>query len=337
MVRKHTIKACNCFYGSFFTVIADFTYYIKRTKLKWYNLIGGNKLSRRGRIIKAVVIFICLIAASGYGFTYYFLNSISIEGGASGYPVPEKRVNVLVMGVANGLADSIMLCSFDPDGGAVDVFSIPRDTYIQRKGHKTSANNKINSSYGRGGADNVVKSVSSLTGVPVHYYVKIDYKAVKAIVDAIGGIKVTVPMDMNYDDPADDLHIHFEKGQVVEKGEDIIKLLRYRKNNKGGGYKEGDLGRIKMQQGIVRLGMEKVLKGNLVTNFVKLQGPIKEYVKTNMSPKQMMFYIAKAQKIKKENIRMQTIPGRADMINRLSFYVVNKEKMSEVFKTIAEE
>jgi len=278
-----------------------------------------------------------LIAAAGYGFAYYFLNSISIEGGAEGYPVPEKRVNVVVMGVAKGLADSIMLCSFDPKGGAVDVLSIPRDTYIERKGHKTSANNKINSSYGRGGADNVVKSVSSLTGVNVHYYIKVDYEAVKAVVDAIGGIKVTVPMDMNYDDPADDLHIHFEKGQVVSEGEDIIKLLRYRKNNKGGGYKEGDLGRVKMQQEIVKLGMEKVLKGNLLLNFMKLQSPIKEYVKTNMSPKQMMFYITKAKKINKENIRMQTIPGRADMINRLSFFVVNKEKMDEVLKPIVEE
>ena len=291
-------------------------------------------MSRKGRIIRAVVILICLIAAAGYGFTYYFLNSISIQGGAEGYPVPEKRVNVVVMGIANGLADSIMLGSFDPNNGALDVFSIPRDTYVERKGHKTSANNKINSSYGRGGADNVVESVTALTGVDVHYYVKVDYKAVKAIVDAIGGIKVTVPMDMNYDDPVDDLHIHFKKDQVVSKGEDIIKLLRYRKNNKGGGYKEGDLGRVKMQQEVVRLGIEKVLKGNVVANFVKLQGPIKEYVKTNMSPKQMMFYITKAQKIKKESISTQTIPGRADTISKLSFFVVNNDKMNELLKPI---
>ncbi len=294
-------------------------------------------MSRSGKIIRAVVIIVCLIAVAGYGFTYYFLNSISVKGGAEGYPVPEKRVNVVVMGVANGLADSIMLCSFDPKDGALDVFSIPRDTYVARKGHKTSANSKINSAYGRGGADNVVESVGALTGVKVHYYVKVDYKAVKAIVDAIGGIKVTVPMDMNYDDPVDGLHIHFKKGQEVSKGEDIIKLLRYRKNNKGGGYKEGDLGRVKMQQEVVKLGVEKVLKGNLVANFLKLQRPIQEYVETNMSPKQMMFYITKAQKIKKDNISFQTIPGRADSISGLSFYVVNKEKMDELLKHIIEE
>jgi LCP family protein required for cell wall assembly len=294
-------------------------------------------LSRRGRIIRAAFIIVCLIAAAGYGFTYYFLDSISVEDGAEGYPVPEKRVNVVVMGVANGLADTIMFCSFDPKDGAVDVLSIPRDTYVERKGHKTSANSKINSSYGRGGADNVAESAALLMGVDVHYYVEVDYEAVKAMVDAIGGIKVTVPMDMNYDDPVDGLHIHFEKGQVVSKGEDIIKLLRYRKNNKGGGYKDGDLGRVKMQQEVVRLGIEKVLRGNIVSSFLKLQGPIKEYVKTNMSPKQMMFYITKAQKVEKEKISLQTIPGRADTINHLSFYVVNQDKMNELLIPIKEQ
>ncbi|HOS69276.1 MAG TPA: LCP family protein [Bacillota bacterium] len=289
------------------------------------------------KIIIAVVIAVLLVAAAIYGFTYNFLNKISVEEGAEGYPVPEKRVNVVVMGVANGLADTIMLASFNPEDGALDVLSIPRDTYIERKGHKTSANNKINSSYGRGGADNVVKSVASLTGMDVHYFVEVDYEAVKELVDAMGGIKVTVPMDMNYDDPVDGLHIHFKEGDAVSKGEDLLKLLRYRKNNKGGGYKDGDLGRVKMQQEIVRLGIEKVMRGNIVTNFLKLQEPVKKYVKTNMSPKQMMYYITKAKKIKKENISIQTIPGRADTINKLSFYVVNRDKMDEMLKPILEE
>jgi hypothetical protein len=55
-----------------------------------------------------------------------------------------------------------------------------------------------------------------------------------------------------------------------------------------------------------------------------------------MSPKQMMFYITKAQKIKKENISLQTIPGRADTINHLSFFVVNKDKMDELLRPIIE-
>ena len=292
---------------------------------------------RKKVFFRNLIILVLLIAAGGFGYFYYFLNSLTVAGGAEGYPVPEKRVNVVVLGVAEGLADTMMLASFNPEDKDVQIYSIPRDTYYERKGSSGTANKKINASYGKGKAEGVVKSVEGLTGVPIHYYVQIDYNAVESIVDAVGGIKVVVPQDMNYDDPADDLQIHFEKGQVIQNGDDIVRILRYRKNNKGGGYNEGDLGRIKMQQEVVKLGIEKVIKGNLVLNFMKLQGPIQNNVKTNMTPKQMMFYITKASAIKSENINLQTLPGTTKNINGLSFFVVNKEKMNDMLKDLLED
>lgn len=287
--------------------------------------------------IRNFIIVILLIAAGGYGYFYYFLNSLSVAGGAEGYPIPGKRVNVLVIGVANGLADSLMLASFNPGTKDVQIYSIPRDTYYARKGVSGTAQRKINASYGKGKAEGVVKSVEGLTGAPVNYYVQIDYNAVEKIVDAIGGIKVEVPVNMNYEDPADNLSIHFEKGQVIKNGKDIVKILRWRKNNKGGGYPEGDLGRIKMQQEVVKLGIEKVIKGNLILNFMKLQAPIQENVKTNMTPEQMMFYITKASAVKSENIKLQTLPGDTKNINGLSFFVVNKEKMQDMLKDLLDD
>lgn len=292
---------------------------------------------RKKVFFRNIIILVLLIAVGSFSYFYYFLNTLSVAGGAEGYPIPAKRVNVLVIGVAAGLADTMMLASFNPGDKDVQIYSIPRDTFYERKGSTGTANKKINASYGKGKAEGVVKSVEGLTGVPIHYYVQIDYNAVESIVNAVGGIEVEVPMDMNYDDPADDLQIHFEKGQVIQKGEDIVRILRYRKNNKGGGYKEGDLGRIKMQQEVVKLGIEKVVKGNLVLNFMKLQDPIQDNVKTNMTPKQMMFYITKASAVKSENINLQTLPGTTKDINGLSFFVVNKEKMQEMIKDLLED
>jgi LCP family protein required for cell wall assembly len=289
---------------------------------------------RKKVFFRNLIILVLVIAASTFGYFYYFLNSLSVAGGAEGYPVPAKRVNVLVLGVANGLADSMMLASFNPGDKDVQIYSIPRDTYYERKGSNGTAQHKINASYGKGKAEGVVKSVQGLTGVPIHYYVQIDYEAVESIVNAVGGIKVEVPQNMNYDDPADDLHIHFEKGQVIKDGDDIVRILRYRKNNKGGGYAEGDLGRIKMQQEVVKLGIEKVIKGNLVLNFMKLQGPIQDNVKTNMTPKQMMFYVSKASSVNSENINLQTLPGTTKNISGLSFFVVNKEKMQDMLQDL---
>ncbi len=117
---------------------------------------------RKKVFFRNIILFTLIIAAGGYGYIYFFLNSISVKGGAEGYAVPEKRVNVMIIGVAKGLADSMMLASFNPETKNVDIFSIPRDTYYYREGHNGTAQRKINASYGSGGANEVVKSVQGL-------------------------------------------------------------------------------------------------------------------------------------------------------------------------------
>ncbi len=299
------------------------------------NYLSGGKFLKNNKmknILKFILILILVFAISLYSLTYVFLNKLTVGEGAEGYPKPDNTVNVLVFGVAKGLSDSMMLCKLDTKKDEIQIYSIPRDTYFPRKGHNNTAQKKINASYGNGGADEVVKSVSQLTGVPINFYVEVDYNAVKSIVDSIGGIEVEIPNNMNYDDPMDNLHIHFEKGQVVKNGDDIIKLLRWRKNNKGGGYPEGDLGRIKMQQQIVKLGFEKVLNGNVILNIFKLQDPITKNVKTNMTPNQMLYYATKAKDVKVEKINISTIPGTTKTIDGLSFFVAEKKKLSEIFK-----
>jgi len=291
--------------------------------------LNNNKLKS---ILKFILILILVFAVSLYSLTYIFLNKLTVGVGAQGYPEPNNDVNILVFGVAKGLSDSIMLCKFDIKKDEIQIYSIPRDTYLPRKGRNNAAQKKINASYGNGGADEVVKSVSQLTGVPINFYVEVDYNAVKSIVDSIGGIEVEIPNNMNYDDPADDLRIHFEKGQVVKNGDDIIKLLRWRKNNKGGGYPEGDLGRIKMQQQIVKLGFQKILNGNVILNIFKLQDPITKNVKTNMTPNQMLYYANKVKGLKIEDVKISTIPGTTKTIEGLSFFVAEKKKLEEIFK-----
>ncbi|MEA4961360.1 LCP family protein [Lutispora sp.] len=286
-------------------------------------------MSKKKKFLKIFLISFAVALASLYGVLYLFLNSISIKPTDGVSPMPDKRVNVLVIGVAKNLSDTIMMASYDMEKDKVDIFSIPRDTYYPRKGYNHAAQKKVNAVYGSSGAEGLVKAVEDITKMDIDYYVQFDYEAVKAIVDGLGGLKVEVPNDMNYDDPADDLHIHFKKGQAVKNGEDIVKLLRWRKNNKGGGYKEGDLGRIKMQQQIVKLGMEKVINGNIVANFLKLQSPITKYVKTSMTPKEMMYFANKAKDINSESIFFHTVPGNPKTMEGLSFFVINKDKLKE--------
>ena len=281
---------------------------------------------------KFLIIFITSFLAGIlilYGLFYAFLNRMTVKQENGELPIPTERVNVLVIGVANGLSDTIMFTSFDMKDDKVDLISIPRDTYYPRKGYKNAAQKKINAVYGSKGAKGSVAAVEDLLNTDIHYYVEFDYEAVKAVVDAIGGIKVEVPYNMDYDDPVDNLHIHFKKGQIVKNGDEIIKLLRWRKNNKGGGYKNGDLGRIEMQQHIVKLGIEKLLKGNIVASFIKLQKPLTKYIKTDMTPNNMMYFAGKVKDVKTQNISFHTTPGNTKNMEGLSFFVINKDKLKK--------
>jgi len=88
-------------------------------------------------------------------------------------------------------------------------------------------------------------------GIPINYYVVIDYKNVAKIVDSMGGVPMDIPFHMKYSDPYDKppLYINIQKGQQVLDGNQAVQFLRFRQGGPGySGYPEGDISRIKAQQ-----------------------------------------------------------------------------------------
>lgn len=284
---------------------------------------GGKELKKK--FLKIFFLTFLIGVLLTYGLFYTILNSISVKDPEAEVQIPKERINALIVGVANGLSDTLMFVSYDMKNDKIDIMSIPRDTYFPRDGYKHPAQKKINAAYGNGGSASSLNAVEKLLNEKIHYYFEFNYKAVISAVDAIGGISVEVPHNMDYDDPVDKLHIHFKKGQVVERGEDIVKLLRWRKNNRGGGY--GDLGRIEMQQHIIKLGFKKMLSGNIASNFLKIQEPIKDNVKTNMTLKQMMYMVKESKNIKEEKIYFHTLPGKTKTMEGLSFFIADEDKL----------
>ena len=86
------------------------------------------------------------------------------------------RINMIVLGMEDVRTDTIILASFEPIKKKVDLISIPRDTYIHRKGYDQAEERKINSIYGAHGVEGVKKAVSHiLEGVPIHHYIMVDW------------------------------------------------------------------------------------------------------------------------------------------------------------------
>lgn len=236
-----------------------------------------------------------------------------------------NRINVLLFGLNQNLADTIMLASFDYDKKHVDLISIPRDTYIFREEYASSPTYlKLNSVYQATDSplETAIFVSETLRGMPIHCYIKVDYEGIEKIVDIMGGVPIDVPFDMKYYDPDDKppLRIDIKKGEQVLDGEHAVQYLRYRKGNNGKGYKEGDLGRVKAQQEFMKSAFRQMIK----TNIIKNAKCIFENVESDIDVGLVAKIATKAIGMSPDSIDTQTMPNIPD--NKSPYYVYPDEK-----------
>jgi len=223
-----------------------------------------------------------------------------------------RRINVLFVGLEDIRTDAIIFASFNLENKKADLISIPRDTYIHRKGYNKGEQRKINAIYGSHGISGVKKAVSYLLeGVPIHHHIIMNYKGVENIIDSLGGIEVVVPFHMVYKDPTANppLYINIPEGKQLLNGKQSMNFLRYRKGNtKKSGYIDGDLGRIKAQQQFIKSFVKKALSYKLP--LVVKKGF--EHIETDIKLIDGINYATKAMGIKIEDFNFQTLPGESE-------------------------
>ena len=234
----------------------------------------------------------------------------------------DTRINIIAFGLNEMLADTMMLFSYDTEINKLDIMSIPRDTYNVIEGYEASDQKKLNAVYGLaeiGGVNGMKSMLSEFLDIPIHYYLRVDFNAVEAVVDTLGGYEVTVPFDMDYDDYYDDppLHIHFKKGYQVLNGADAVRFLRFRKNNSG--ISEGDIQRIPRQQHFVNTMMQKAISSKLPSVINTVIGG--KYVATDMTLEEALTLAVKAASLGSDNIEFYTLEGEAKMINGVSYWI----------------
>ena len=157
----------------------------------------------------------------------------------------------------NGGSDTNILVAVDTVNGYVYGVSIPRDSkaIIGGKAHK------INYAYNKGGTELLADTVSEQLGIPVDYTVSVNLKGFTALVDAIGGVDFDVPVNMDYEDPYQDLYIHISKGMHHLSGSEALKVVRFRK-----GYATQDIGRMETQQKFLKAVAKQTLTCLLYTS-----------------------------------------------------------------------
>ncbi|SHI97271.1 transcriptional attenuator, LytR family [Geosporobacter subterraneus DSM 17957] len=243
-----------------------------------------------------------------------------------------NRINIALLGMEGPRTDTIVFASFDPDRKRVDMISIPRDTYYVRPGRDNAAKKKINSVYGDEGVQGTMKAISDiLAGVPVHHHIKVTYTGVERIIDSLGGVKVNVPMDMEYDDPyaVPELHIRIKKGVQVLDGKQAMSFLRFRQNNNGTGYPDGDLGRIRAQQQFMQAAWGKALGFRLPV----VANTVFKYIDTSMDLGEILVYVKNAVGITKEDLKTYSLPGKSTE-KGISYFLHNPDQVQQLMLEI---
>ena len=115
------------------------------------------------------------------------------------------------------------MVSYDVANQKVGMISIPRDTAVNRDWRKDP---KINGAYAGAGVDVLKEEIEQTFGIPIDYYIYVDLKGFVALVDELEGVDVYIPEEMNYDDPYQDLHIHYTKGQHHLNGQQAMEPAR---------------------------------------------------------------------------------------------------------------
>lgn len=219
--------------------------------------------------------------------------------------------------------DTMILSNVNFETGNIDLLSIPRDTRVDVNDKK----DKINHAHARGGMDLTMDTVRNFLDIDLKHYVRMDYRAVEEIVNTIGGVDIYVPQRMKYDDTTKgkEFHVDLYEGQQILNGEQAIQFLRWRKNNDGPGYLEGDVGRIQAQQNFMKELIKQSLKPK---NILKLPQFIKiynDYIDTNIPLKTVIRGAWSARKIDFDNINTQTLPGEGEYIGNVSYFLYDED------------
>ena len=198
----------------------------------------------------------------------------------------EERLNILVVGIdynyndqgilytKGARTDTIIVLSLSREASFFNIVSIPRDTQVMIA--EDIGYDKINSAYSYGGIEQTRETVSEFLGIPIHHHVILKVSGAKDVVDALGGLPVDVEKNMDYDDNWGKLHIHLKKGPQILDGEQAVGYARFRMDE------EGDRGRIRRQQQVVRALGRKLKEPALLSRLNELSRVINQNIETDL-------------------------------------------------------
>nr|WP_321293218.1 LCP family protein [uncultured Trichococcus sp.] len=306
--------------------------------------------TRRGRqgkkrLLKTVlsILLIAMVGVIAYLFKAYSDIGSTAESIYTEVSVVEMReesievetatqpISFLLLGADTGTAeeertetgrsDTIIVCTVNPNTKTTTLLSIPRDSYAEIVGYSDMYDyygdyyDKMNHAYAFGGTEMSINTVQEFLNIPIDYYVEVNFDGLTDIVDAIGGVEITSPLTFDFYGP------QFIEGETrILNGFEALQFSRMRKQDP-----EGDLGRQRRQQMVIKAILDKVLTMGTVVNYKNILATLEDNVQLNMSLDEILS-IASGYRKSMENFQQFYVEGQEVYIDEIYYYYVNPEE-----------
>ncbi|MGK7888265.1 MAG: LCP family protein [Leptolyngbyaceae cyanobacterium] len=225
-----------------------------------------------------------------------------------------------------GRSDAMLLVQLNPEENTVNVLSIPRDTQVQFPDEVGVT--KINHANLVGGPRLAAKVVShNLAGVEIDRYVRINTTAFRELVDAVGGVEITVPTDMNYTDQTQGLYIDLAAGKQVLMGDEAEQFARFR------GDTFGDIGRVQRQQQLLGALRDRLMSANILPRIPSIVQLLRAQIDTNLTSEEFLAILNFALEMEQDDFRMVMLPGTFSQDEYLaSYWLIDRPAVNQVLE-----
>lgn len=309
------------------------------------NFLGDTPDPSRRKFFFFLKFFGVLIAATGIFAALATSNNISEDSAFAQIPIVKRirqlvhsadrtlegerddRINILLLGMGGAghdgpfLTDTIMLASIKPSTKQIALLSIPRDLAVPIPGFGWYKVNSANA-YGEkaeagSGGELASKAIASQFDMPIHYYLRLDFKGFVKLINDLGGIDVYVDrsfVDSTYPTDVDGevTEISFDKGWQHMGGDVALKFARSRH---GGNSEGSDFARAARQQKILQAVKSKVFSLGTLRSPTKITAvfdALKDNVRTNLTPWEMLAAARLASTLDTENIITEVLDDSPD-------------------------
>ncbi|MBR2793618.1 MAG: LCP family protein, partial [Solobacterium sp.] len=223
-----------------------------------------------------------------------FESTVTVENtSGSDKDLTKDPFTVLLIGNADGLSDTMILCSVNPISMKVTMSSFARDSYVPITCYGGNSS-KLNAAHAVS-RDCLIATIENLSGVKVDYYVDTNFKGVVQVVDALGGIVVDSPIEFvgqNSDSDRGAYTVWVPAGKdVLLNGEQALAFARERHL-----FASGDFARQEHQQEVIAAILRKIMRTRDINTLLDVMDAAGDNIQTNMTLSQMTGFMNYAMK-----------------------------------------